>query len=157
MGWTKRQFVLQAFEEIGYGSYVYDAQPDELESIRHTLDAMMANWNARGIRVGFPISSSPKDGDLDEQTNVPDSANEAIYLNLACRIGPRFGKQVSPDTKQFAKEALNSLLIKYCLPTEMSLPYFLPRGAGDKNRSFVYLTPAKDNLQPGNDSDLIFE
>jgi hypothetical protein len=74
MGYSKRQFVYAAFEEIGLASYVFDLQPEQLESARRRLDAMMADWNGKGIRLGYPIPSSPQDGSIDEQTNVPDSA-----------------------------------------------------------------------------------
>ena len=40
MGWTKRQFVTQAFEEIGLASYVFDLTPEQLQSALRRLDAM---------------------------------------------------------------------------------------------------------------------
>ena len=48
MGWTKRQFVAQAFEEIGLASYVFDLTPEQLQSALRRLDTMMAAWNALG-------------------------------------------------------------------------------------------------------------
>jgi len=74
MGYSKRQFVTAAFEEIGLASYVFDLNPEQMESALRRLDAMMADWNAKGIRLGYPLPSSPQNSDLDEQTNVPDSA-----------------------------------------------------------------------------------
>ena len=32
MSWTKRQYIVDAFEEIGLASYVYDLQPEQLQS-----------------------------------------------------------------------------------------------------------------------------
>ena len=75
MGYTKRQFISAAFEEIGLASYVFDLQPEQLESALRRLDAMMADWNAKGIRLGYPLPSSPQDSSLDEETLVPDSAS----------------------------------------------------------------------------------
>ena len=60
MSWTKRQFINAALEEIGLASYVFDIQPEELESALRRLDAMMADWNAKGIRIGYPLSSIAK-------------------------------------------------------------------------------------------------
>jgi len=159
MGWTKRDFVTQAFEEIGYASYIYDAMPEQLESVLRSLDAMMATWNAKGIRVGYPVPSSPSEGSLDEETGVPDAANEAIYLMLACRIGPRFGKTIPQDTKQAAKDAYDTLLIKIAQPLEMQFPNTTPSGAGNKpwrtnNRPFLN-TPV-DPLLAGQDDDIDF-
>ena len=62
MSWTKRQFVLSAFEEIGIGSYNFDLSPEMLDMGRKRLDAMMATWNAKGIRLAYPIPSNPDQG-----------------------------------------------------------------------------------------------
>jgi P22 tail accessory factor len=159
MGWKKRDFVTQAFEEIGYASYVYDAMPEQLESILLSLDAMMATWNAKGIRVGYPIASSPSGADLDQETDVPDSCNEAIYLNLACRIGPRFGKTLQQDTKQAAKEAYDALLVKIAMPLQMQFPNTTPAGAGNKTwltNNGPFLNTPVDPLLAGQDDDIDF-
>lgn len=159
MAWLKRDFVTQAFEEIGYASYVYDAMPEQLESVLKSLDAMMASWNANGIKVGYPISSSFNDASLDEKTGVPDSANEAIYLNLAIRIGPRFGKQIAQETKQAAKQALDALLVKISLPPEMQFSITVPSGAGNKARQGnrrPFLNQPVDPLLSGQDDTINF-
>jgi hypothetical protein len=93
---------------------------------------MMAAWNALGIRLGYPLPSSPDDSDLDEETNVPDSANEAIYSNLAIKLAPSYGKQVMPDTKMTAKESYNTLLSRAAMPMEQQMPSTMPSGAGNK-------------------------
>lgn len=132
MGWTKRQFVTQAFEEVGLAAYVFDLTPEQMQSALNRLDAMMASWNAKGIRLGYPIASNPQNGDLDEETNVPDSANEAIYLNLGIRLAPSFGKSVAPETKASAKMAYDTLLSRSAMPPEQQMPSIMPSGAGNK-------------------------
>lgn len=132
MGWSKRQFVTQAFDEIGLASYVFDLSPEQLQSALQRLDMMIASWNALGIRLGYPLPSSPLDSDLDERTNVPDSSNQAIYTNLAIKLAPSYGKQVMPDTKATAKESYNALLSRAAMPTEQQLPGSMPAGAGNK-------------------------
>jgi len=131
MSWTKRQFVNKAFGQIGYASYQYDLDPEQLQDAMTTMDSMVATWNAKGIRIGYPIPSSPENADLDEETNVPDSANEAIYLNLAIRIGPSLGKMISPELKSAAKSAYMALLGNAAVPREQQITN-LPRGAGTK-------------------------
>ncbi|OYW93885.1 MAG: hypothetical protein B7Z23_04325, partial [Pseudomonadales bacterium 32-61-5] len=88
MGYSKRQFISAAFEEVGLASYVFDLQPQQIESALRRLDAMMAEWNAKGIRLGYPLPNSPESSDLSAESQVPDSANEAIITNLAIRIAP---------------------------------------------------------------------
>ena len=132
MGWTKREFVTQAFDEIGLASYAFDLTPDQMQSALRRLDTMIAAWNALGIRLGYPLPSNPQDSDLDEQTNVTDSSNEAIYTNLAIKLAPSYGKQVMPDTKMTAKESYNTLLSRAAMPIEQQLPGTMPSGAGNK-------------------------
>lgn len=156
MGYTKRQFVEGAFEEIGMANYVFDLQPEQLQSALRRLDAMMMEWNAQGIRLGYPIASSPQDSDLDTETNSPDSAWEAVITNLAVRIAPGYGKTVSPDTKMVAKNAFNTLLSRATFPLEKQLPETMPIGQGNKpwrwDNPYVY--PPVDPVDAGSDGPL---
>jgi hypothetical protein len=158
MGWTKRQFVVQAFDEIGLASYVFDLTPEQLESALRRLDSMMAMWNAKGIRLGYPLPSSPSSSDLDTPTNVPDSSNEAIYANLAVRLAPSVGKTVAPETKATAKAAYDLLLSLAAVPPEMQLPSSMPAGAGNKPHQLdqPFLSPPTATLDAGGDSVIDF-
>ena len=156
MGYTKRQFVTAAFEEIGLADYVFDLQPEQLESALRRLDAMMMEWNAQGVRLGYPIASSPQDADLDTDTFTPDSAWEAVITNLAIRIAPGYGKTVSPDTKAMAKNAYNILLQRATFPLEKQLPETMPIGQGNKpwrwDNAYVY-SPV-DPVDAGSDGPI---
>ncbi len=132
MGYSKRQFLTAAFTEIGLASYVFDLQPEDLESAIRRLDSMIADWNGKGIRLGYPLPGSPQDSDLDAESQVPDSANEAIITNLAMRLAPSYGKQVSALTLVTAKNAYNTLLSRATLPYEQQMPGTMPSGAGNK-------------------------
>jgi hypothetical protein len=157
MSWTKRQLIESAFEEIGLAAYVYDLLPSQLESAMRRLDAMMASWNAAGIRLGYPIPSSPENSDLDSESGVPDSANQAIILNLAIQLAPGFGKTVSPDTKMGAKQAYSKMMSLAAKPIERQFPDTLPLGAGNRNSERTFHQTPVDTLDAGNDSELEFE
>jgi len=157
MGYTKRQFIDMALEEIGVASYEFDISPEELQSALKKLDAMMATWNARGIRCGYPIPSSPENSTLTEETNVIDAANEAIYLNLAVRIAPSLGKMAMRDTKVNAKASYKSLMNVCSETQEMQFPRTLPRGQGNKNfgnRNFNKFFVETDPITVGRDAIL---
>lgn len=156
MGWTKRQFVYQAFEEIGYASYAYDLEPEQLEAAMRRLDSMMATWNGKGVRLGYPVPSSPELSDLDAETGVPDRANEAIYLNLALRIAPTVGKVVAAETKAAAKMAYNEVLQNAVMPSEMQFPSTMPAGAGNKPWRYddPFLQEPDDPLDTGPDGEI---
>jgi hypothetical protein len=157
MGYTKRQFILAAFEEIGLASYTFDLQPEQLESARRRLDAMIADWNGKGIRLGYPIPSSPEQGSIDEETFVPDSAYEAIICSLGVRLAPSYGKQVMPMTMATAKQGYDTLLQRATFPLEQQMPGTMPAGAGNKPWRVYdnpFLRPPVNPVQVGPDGPL---
>ncbi len=155
MSWTRRQFVTQAFSELGYASYVYDLEPEQLQDARIKLDAMIGTWNGLGIQIGYPLPTSPESSDLDEETEVPDWAAEAIYLNLAIRLAPTIGKIAPQETKVAAKAAYTNVLRNQTVPNQKRFPGTLPAGAGNKTwrgSQDPFVRPQDDNtLLPPND------
>lgn len=144
MSFTKRQFVDAAFQEAGLASYIFSLTPDQLQSALLRLDGMMATWEGKSILIAWPFATSPEDSDLDTETNAPLDANEAIYLNLAIRIAPMFGKTLSNDTQKNARQAYNQLLGQFTKSKAKQLPTTLTRGAGSKywdlfNDPFVWV------------------
>jgi len=159
MGYSKRQFIEAAFAEIGLASYAFDLQPEQLEAARQRLDAMMADWNGKGIRLGYPIPVSPQDGSIDEQTNVPDSAYEAIICNLGVRLAPSYGKQVMNETKATAKQGYDTLMQRATAPLEQQFPNTMPSGAGNKPWRVYdnpFLRPPVSPVEAGPDGPLQF-
>lgn len=140
MGYTKRDFILGAYEEIGLASYDYDLTPGQLQQAKVKMDQMVQNWYARGIRINYPFSTTPDLSDIDEETEVPSVAWQPITLNLALRIAPGFGRPVMPELKADARFALNTLFafVTTDIP-QMRWPNTLPIGAG--NKPWVYDNP----------------
>lgn len=161
MAWTKREFVVKAFEELGLAAYVFDLTPDQLLSACQRMDAMVAGWNANGVRISYPLATSPKTTSLDSNTNVPDYCNEAIYLGLACRLAPSLGKTISPETKMYADMAYSNMANQVAIPThELQMPQTMPRGQGTKpwrnfNNPFVYAPQAE--VDAGSDGPIDLE
>lgn len=158
MSWTKRQFIEEAFDEAGLAAYVFDLSPSQMNSAKYKMDRMLAVWNAKGIRIGYPIPPSRSTDDLNVVTNVPDSAHEAIITNLAIRIAPSYGKIISKDTKNIAKSSLTVLLLRATRAMEVQFPETMPLGAGHKvsRTNFdPYIRKPTEFLEPG--SDDIFE
>ncbi|MFJ1518463.1 packaged DNA stabilization gp4 family protein [Acinetobacter sp. ABJ_C1_1] len=134
MSWTKRQIIEQAYEELGLAAMFFDLQPEQIESARRKMDSMVAGWSTKNIQVGYPLPSEANSSDVDQETNVPDYAVEALYLNLAIKIAPSHGKAVSPETKIAAKAAFNTILQKAVSnPPKMNYSCELPSGAGNKS------------------------
>lgn len=159
MGYSKRQFVEAAFEEIGLAAYAFDLQPDQLESAVRRLDAMMALWNGKGIRLGYPLPGSPQNSDLDAESEVPDSANQAIITNLAVILAPSYGKQVMPETKVAGKLAYDVLLSRAVMPNQKQFPSTLPLGQGNKPWRIYddeFARPPVDPVLAGQDGPIEF-
>lgn len=158
MGYTRRDIIDGALAEIGYANYAFDMQAEQLEAVKRRLDTLFAAWNAMGLRLSYPIPSSPENSELSEETAIPDSAWEAAITNLAVRIAPMFGKTVSPDTKRAAKTSLNTLMSLAAMPSEMQYPGTLPMGAGNKGwRNYEAFFPEPDSpLTTGQDGELEF-
>lgn len=159
MGYSKRQFVAAALEEIGLAGYVFDLQPEQMQSALRRLDAMMAEWNAKGVRLAYPLPGSPENSDIDAESEVPDAANEAIICCLALRVAPSYGKQVSANTLLNAKNAYNTLLSRAAMPPEQQLPGTMPAGAGRKMWQTgldPFLQSPVDPVQAGPDGILEF-
>ena len=135
MSYTKKQFITMAFEEIGMGGN-FDLQPGQYQAALRRLDGMIASWNARGIRIAYPMNLSPENSDIDVETNVPDKANEAVYTNLAVRICSVFGKVVPPELNNRADELYKNLLTSTFNLEEVDI-MGLPTGAGSKWWSYA--------------------
>ena len=151
MSFTKRQFVTSAFEEIGLAAWAFDLQPDQLQSALVRLEIMVSSWGGRNIYIGYPLAGNPKDANLDDDTDVPDSAIEAIVTNLALKIAPSYGKVVSQETKINAKETYNVLVAKTVKDVKMQYPATLPRGAGGRinnNRTKFFPIPTANTTNP---------
>ena len=139
MSWTKKQIIEQAFEEIGLASYIFDLTPDQLDSALRRLDLMVASWQAKNIQIGYPLSTSPQNSDIDTPIETSLNNNEALVLNLAVRLAPAYGKSVSPDTKATAKLLYDQLLIEAAAPYEQQFPRTMPLGAGFKRTDQVFV------------------
>lgn len=151
MAWTKREFIVAALEEIGLTS-AYDLAADELAASLKRLDNMMATWNANGLRLGYPLPDTPADSDIDDNTNVPDRANEAIVTNLAVRLAPMYGKTVSQDTKVSASQAYRVVANYAVAPLPRAMPNdAVPAGAGAKDPLDPFLPAPAATLDTGTD------
>ena len=132
MGYSKRQFIIAALEEAGLANYVYDLAPEQIQSACRKMDQMIGTWQGKGINLSYPTAIDPENTDVDTETNVPAWANEAIVTNLAVKLGPQYGKNLSVETKMAAKSAYEVLLLQNASVIPMQFPNTLPIGGGNK-------------------------
>ena len=159
MPYSKRELIYAALEEIGIASYNFDLQAEQVLSAGNMLDAMMAEWDARGIHVGYPITS-PTTIDLDASVGFPAWVNEAARTGLAIRVAPSYGRTPSPNTMMTAKSSFATVVAKNSSAPFMSFPDTLPAGAGNNPwllNQDPYIRPADDDLLAGDEGELTFE
>lgn len=155
MSYTKRQLIEAALAELGMASYSFDVMPEQIETALHRLDAMMAEWNARGLRLGYSLPRSPELSDASNDSGIPDSAWDAVITNLAVRLAPSYGKAVSAATMMIASHAMNTLYALMATTNEMRLQA-IPCGAGSKQLDAPFLPDAPSDLVAGHDGTLDF-
>lgn len=138
--WTKKQIISKAFAELALAGYVYDLDPEQLEDGLQTLDAMLAEWTTFGVNLGYLLPATPDDSAIDADSGIPDTANRAVYLNLAVTLAAGKGKTLATETRAAAARGYHQLLAAAArsVARQTPMPNTLPRGAGNKpwrNRS----------------------
>lgn len=154
--WTKAALVEAAFGELALASGPgFDVTPEETARGQVRLDAMAGTWAAKGVHIGYNFP-----GDINADSGIPDSAAETVFLNLAKRMAPSFGKQLNPATLAAAREGYDTLLWAAATPQQQQLPHTVARGAGNRpwrtaNQPFMP-HPDRDPLQTTQGGDLDF-
>jgi hypothetical protein len=130
---TKGELVDSAYTEIGLAGYIVDISPEEQQTALRRLERMMAMWDARGIRIGYNLAGM--NATLNDLTGAPDWSEDPIITNLALRLAPTLGKQVSIDTRKAAREGYTTLCMgNYEIPN-MQMPRHMPIGLGNRRNT----------------------
>ena len=132
--WTKDQLISKAFSELALAGYVYDLSPEVREDALQTLDAMMAEWFGVGIALGYLLPATPDDSNIDDLSGIPDTANQAVYMNLAAALAAGRGKTLTARTLLTAKRGYDRLLgaAARAAARQVPMPNTMPLGAGNK-------------------------
>jgi P22 tail accessory factor len=157
---TKGDLVNAAYEEIGLAGYIFDIQPEEVQTGVRRLERFMLMLDGRGIRLGYNAAASVSLATANDPTGIPNWSEDAIIPLFALRLAPTLGKQISPDTRTAARRGLNALLVgTYTIPS-MQMPRHMPIGTGNrrnvKNQQFFapvdrLTTRYDDLLEPTGD------
>lgn len=108
--WTKQQLIEAAFGELALAHFVFDLDADTLESALRALDTMMAAWSGVGISIGYALPASPDLSNIDDEASIPDTAVEAVYMNLAVKLAAGRGKVLTVETRTAARTGYNTVL-----------------------------------------------
>ena len=151
--WTKGEIVGDAFAEIGLVNYIFDLDDEQLILALRKLENMMSMLRENGIDLGFPMSLSPSEPALSQESGIPNYAYSAVIKKLAIELAPTVGKMISPDLRRSADDAYTILTITANKPRPMQLPASTPAGAGNNQvgyvRDRIFLIPPEDTIQIG--------
>jgi len=158
MSWTKEQLIKEALDVLGLGVYNFDFESEQFESALRKLDTMIATWNGEGYRLPYPLHDSPAESTLDEDSSLPDYALEAVYLNLAIRIAPSYGKALTPIMLTTAKQAKDAIISRQTRPPEIQ-PNAMVAGQGSKywrGTENPFISDQEDILTDGSSNSIDF-
>lgn len=151
---TKNDLVRQALKKLAVTGFDYEVDPSESESGLVELEAMMAEWDGQGIRVGYHLANTPEEADGSDDAGIPDFSRNAIVYNLAMRIAPEYGKEPSGAVVAGASQSLSRLMTATAYIPTVKYPRRMPRGSGNTNRdrghrSRYYLEQDKLDVENG--------
>lgn len=145
MAWTKLAIINAALSEVGLGGIIYDARPEDRDDALARLDALMANWNAKGIDTGYTVVDNPDDDTINGTSDIASDLVRGVILNLAVDIAPMFGKQPMPHTISAARAGYDDALGSDLTPPIMRHNIRAsPAGAGWKWDDDVTVLPEFD-------------
>jgi len=149
---TKAQIIRDAYTAGGLASYVFDLTSEEITAAQRAMDAMLAQWSVRGLRIAY---NAP--GGLDEESGVPDWAVEAVVSNLALKVGAMVGKQPMPSMLATAATSYNTVAaVSMSVPERARVNMAVPAGAGNRSEDAwnIYLPEPVEPITTGGDGPL---
>jgi hypothetical protein len=128
----KRQIIEMAYEEIGLPGYTWDHSPEEIASGLRQLDALMLEWQANSIDLGYNQPAAFGQGDPDDASMIPDFAIQCAVGYLAFRLSPKQGKTAMSQSLGALAISMRAIRAKTAVVPQMAYPSTTPRGSGNK-------------------------
>lgn len=126
---TKGDIVNQAYVNLRISGLTSKATPEDTKMGLQTLEVMLLSWTNNGLNLGWIKSPYITDPDPQEDSGISDASYEAIYINLAVKLAPAFGKM--PNQLDSMARELYSALFDKELPVYENNEY-MPLGSGNR-------------------------
>lgn len=157
MSYSKKQIIIDAFEEIGITDLSFELDAGEMVSALRKLDRMIASWEMDAIYLGYPLAQSPNESDINQNSNVPDYALNAVVLNLACNLAYSKGRELSRDYISKSRDAYKDLISYNKTPPVMNLDSRTPLGQGNREYGNCYNKFVRNNSETINTANTIID
>lgn len=99
----------------------------------------MAALNAEGVELGYTAVSS-----LGDELTVPDGAIEGIVANMAVRVAPDYGAEITQGLIVAASHGLRVMRLIGQSMGQTEYPSTLPKGSGNYS---TYTSPYYSDLE----------
>jgi hypothetical protein len=148
MALTNRKLIEGAYRAAGLNAAVFDLTAEDFQGAIEDMQDMLAAWSKRGVRIAYA------GGGVEDESGLPDYAQEAVKLNLGAKLAGQMGKQVAPQFLGDARRAMNDLMAATAqIPSVKLDTYYLPSGAGNWSGQ-VTIAPENDTIDTGKDGPL---
>ena len=129
---TKSDLVTSALNKLAVNGFDYEIDPEEVKTGVTALEYLMADWDARGIKIGYNFAADPETADITEQSGLPDIAFRAATYSLAIDLADTYGKAVSASVSAGASSGMTSLLNATQYVPVVQYPNRMPTGSGNR-------------------------
>jgi hypothetical protein len=151
-GVSKASLIEGAYEYCGLNGFEFERTPEEMVTGLRHLNAMMAEWQADGIDLGFDFPTYGQ-GLLEEPSGVPDSACSVIHAMLAQRLASGLGATLGQQAQAVLAKSYQGLRSRAAAtPPSIQSPYRIPTNADRHNN--VSRTPVPTSIEDIDPGDL---
>ena len=123
---TALQIVNAAAEKIGVKTAEIALEASDYQVIFDEMNDMLSEWADSNITPAFTDVLLSTD-----TVNIERDAVGAVKNNLAIRVAPIFGRQITPSLAAIALQTYNRLLASTVYIGDVAYPDTLPTGSGN--------------------------
>lgn len=152
---TAESVINDALEEILVNASEQPVEAVEFQTGLRYLNRMMAEWDVRGLPLGYTKVTTPSD-----PITVPDGAINGIIFNLALRLAHKFDMPIAGDLAGKAQSGLTAIrrIAQTVRPTNP--PSTLPIGSGnehDWHDNYHFYPTTQDEVTTEQDGSILLE
>ena len=130
---TAQTLINDALQELLVQGVEAPLEPSETQSAIRYLNRMMADFDAKGVSLGYTTVSNPSD-----PITVPDGAISAMVTNLAVRLAQQYGAPVSQTLLSVARSGFDAMLNLAVGSVPNSYGDTFPIGSGNERDATTY-------------------
>ena len=129
-----------------------DIEDDEMEIGIDTYNDIITQFNIDGISLAATIVS-----DKDDETDIPDWAQEMIKTQIAIRLLDEFNRPLTPVLAERADRALRAVMRMVSQQRGSAFPNTLPVGSGNYGFRTNRFFPDRDcgDIKSGNNDFIL--